>query len=184
MRANMQSVGSVLGLGAIVLTLMVRAAVDTSAQLASDAQAVDDLTGTYVDARRPAECQALTAGVVAAATPRAVTVTSARRALTLHVFPAGTTRTLRLQRRHVPINVARADGVARWRERDVVVTSGPDALPLWSSPEPPNGATILIETFSFSRSSLTYAASYQAHDGASSGKPFELVLGKCGTDVN
>jgi len=184
MLANIRSIGSTFGVTAVMATLIVRCVADISAQLASEAQVVEELTGTYVEALERVGCEARAVDDFAASTNRAVKVLSSRGGVSLRMFPGGATRLLRLQRKRVPANVMPKDGLARWREHDLVIRSAAPALPLWSRPHLPGGGTTLVETFSFSRGSLTYGASYQDDTGTSVTKPFELALGKCEADVN
>lgn len=173
--ANIRSLGSALAVATLMSMLMLRFVADTSAQLASDAQSLDEVTGTYLEALPPAGCEAR----AAVDATRAVTVLYSRGALSLRASPGNAIRTLRLQRRRMPINVAPIDGVARWQGQDIVVRSVAPALPLWSTLAPTKGARALVETFSFSKTSLTYRVSYQNDVGTNQATPYDLVLRKC-----
>ena len=171
------------GLLGVMLVLMARCAIDTTAQFSESVRAREELTGTYIDENSSSTCDIRVMSGADIAAVRAVSVVYHSDAITLRVVPTNAVRVLHLQKQrqsssHLPRS--RLNGLARWIDGVLVVESVVPALPLWPIPGVPTTAATLLEAFAFSRASLSYKSMYLSELGAGVGNVLDLTLNKCG----
>ena len=137
------------------------------------------LSGTYVDALRPATCQV--ALKVAPGHALALDVTQASNRVTIRVAPTGAYRVLPIERRETALhNPARRNGLARWEGDALVVETGAPASPLWGGHDAAVPGSKLTESFTrTAEGHLIYRTWYTPPDDKTAHETLELRLAKC-----
>jgi hypothetical protein len=137
-----------------------------------------DLSGTYIRSLHPRTCSVIGGPSISPA----LYIAQSQSTMTLRVFSTRSVRMLQIERRESAIqHLAQRNGLARWKDDELIIETMAPAFPLWDEgPYAVAAGSKLTESFvPVPGDRLIYRTWYTPPGGGKISGPSEVPLAKC-----